>query len=117
MQCNLAISALYTLTLPGSHQVKKKFTGHIQPTWLWQFENTAHSISSFLPLYLSRMRYIAIIIGLKPLKTSPLLGRDIHVFWYFVSEFCLFIPPLLDMRQLFKYEDKSVEELAKEQGD
>ena len=83
MQCNLAISAVYTPTLPGSHQVKKKFTGHNQPTWLWQFENTAHSISSFLPLYLSRKRYIAIIIGLKPLKTSPLLLAEIYMYFVF----------------------------------
>ena len=84
MQYNLAISAVYTPTLPGSHQVKKKFTGHIQPTWLWQFENTAQNISSFLPLYLSKKRYIALFIELKPLKALPLLCRDIHVFWYFV---------------------------------
>ena len=83
MQCNLAISAVYIPTLPGSPQVKKKLTGHIQPTWLWQFENTAHSISSFLPLYLSRKRYIAIIIGLKPLKTSPLLLAEIYMYFVF----------------------------------
>ena len=69
-------------------------TGHNQPTWLWQFENTAHNISSFLPLYLSKKRYIALFIGLKPLKTSLLLNRDIHVFWYFVFWYFVFLSHL-----------------------